>query len=113
MKRLGRLSGFVLMATGGLCMALGLASFFVSLFTLTSSGLTLLVLGGFVFGLGVGIALLVQAIGLLSKLADDTEAIGSVARFLARRESAAREEDPFETRDPDLAHDAEHRVGLR
>lgn len=101
------------MATGGLCMVLGLASFFVSLFTLTSSGLTLLVLGGFVFGLGVGISLLVQAIALLSKLADDTEAIGSVARFLARKESAAREEDLFENLDPDLAHGAVPRVGLR
>ena len=100
------------MVSGGLCMALGLLSFVVSLFSLSSSGLTLLLLGGFVFGLGVALALLVDTNELLARLADDTEAIGSVARFLARKESALREEDVLENLDP-AAHGGERGAGLR
>lgn len=110
MKVLGRLTSALLMITGGLCILMGFLSFFVSLFQLADNGLTLVILGGFVFGLGVGIYLLVQALVILDRMADHLEAVGSVARFLARKEK--REEDAREV-PAGAAYDAEHGVGLR
>ena len=90
MKFIGRLTSRLLMFVGGFCILIGLLSFFWSLFTLVANGLTLLLLGGLVFGVGVWIDLTVQMLDVQRKTSENLDSIVSVARLIVRRESAVK-----------------------
>ena len=88
MKFLGRLTGRLLMLVGGFCILIGVAGFFWSLFALLANGLTLVIMGGVVFGLGVWIDLTVQMLDIQRKTSESLDNIASVSRFLVRKENA-------------------------
>ena len=108
-----KVTGHLLMLVGGFCLVTGLLSFFVSLFTLVANGLTLVILGGLVFGAGVAIDLLAQLQSQLLRLADSLDDIASVARFLSRKEGASRERSLREVSVVDDVLDAPKRTRVR
>ena len=90
MKLLGRLTGRLLMLVGGFCILIGVVGFFWSLLALLANGLTLVIMGGVVFGLGVWIDLTVQLLDIQRKTSENLDNIASVARLIARRENASK-----------------------